>query len=135
MSKKNIFLLIIGLLILGTITTVVLQSSGSASVPTGPGKYDAFAQCLKAKGLTFYGAFWCPHCQAQKKLFGSSVQYLPYVECSTPDGQSQTPVCIAKDITSYPTWELPDGTRIPNENEAGVTLATLAAKSSCQLPQ
>lgn len=132
MTQKNIFLLVIGLLILGTIATVLLQSP---SVPAGPGKYDTFAQCLKDKGAIFYGAFWCPHCQDQKELFGSSAKYLPYVECSTPDGSAQTKECIDKKIEGYPTWELADGTRIPNENGAGVTLETLSAKTSCPLPQ
>jgi hypothetical protein len=132
MSKKNILFLIIVILVLGVITAVLLQSS---STPTGPGKYDAFAQCLKDKGAILYGAFWCPHCQAQKALFGSSAKFLPYVECSTPDGQNQTKECTDKGITSYPTWILKDGTVIPDENEAGVSLTTLAAKTSCILPQ
>jgi thiol-disulfide isomerase/thioredoxin len=132
-NNVKIFASVIGLLILGTIATVLLQSN-SSSVPPGPGKLDAFATCLKDKGATFYGAFWCPHCQAEKKLFGSSAHLLPYVECSTPDASGQTQICIDKNITSYPTWILADGTRLPTENEAGVTLQTLAAKTSCQLP-
>ena len=96
-----------------------------------PGKYDTFAQCLKNKGLVFYGAFWCPHCQAQKADFGSSAQYLPYVECSTPDGQSQTQACIDKNITAYPTWEFPDGSRQTGE----LSLSELASKSGCSLTQ
>jgi thiol-disulfide isomerase/thioredoxin len=47
-----------------------------------PGKYDAFAQCISDSGAKFYGAYWCPHCQAQKLLFGKSVEKLPYVECA-----------------------------------------------------
>jgi thiol-disulfide isomerase/thioredoxin len=134
MNNVKIFFTIIGLLILGVITTVILRA-GEGSVPIAPGKYDAFAMCLKDKGATFYGAFWCPHCQAQKKLFGTSARLLPYVECSTADAQGQTQICIDKKIEGYPTWELADGTRLPVENEAGVTLATLAAKTSCELPQ
>jgi len=34
-----------------------------------PGFYDEFAQCLTDKGVKMYGAYWCPHCQAQKALF------------------------------------------------------------------
>lgn len=128
----KIFVLIIGLLILGTIATVLLQSN---STPPGPGKYDAFATCLKDKGAVFYGAFWCPHCQEQKKLFGSAAKFLPYVECSTADGQGQAQICKDAKIESYPTWKLADGTEIPNENGAGVSLETLAAKTSCVLPQ
>ena len=76
---------------------------------SGPGKLDGFAQCLKDKGATFFGAFWCPHCQNQKKLFGRSVAKLPYIECSTPDGKGQLPICIDQKIEGYPTWEFADG--------------------------
>ncbi len=126
MSNKNIFFSIIGLLILGTIGAILLQSP---SVPAGPGQYDTFAQCLKDKGATFYGAFWCPHCQAQKELFGSSVKYLPYVECSTADGSGQTQICIDKKIESYPTWEFTDGSRLTGE----IPLQQLSDKTSCPL--
>ena len=133
-NNIKIFLSVIGLLILGVVATVILRG-GVNTGPVEPGKYDAFATCLKDKGAVFYGAFWCPHCQAQKKLFGTSAKLLPYVECSTADASGQLPICIAKKIESYPTWELADGTRIPTENSAGVTLETLAAKTSCELPK
>lgn len=135
-NTKNIkiFLSIIGLLIVASIAGFIIQSK-QASVPIPPGKYDTFAQCLKSSGATFYGAFWCPHCKAQKAMFGTSVQYLPYVECSTPDGSGQTQICIDKKIASYPTWILADGTRLPVESEAGVSLQTLSAKTNCPLPQ
>lgn len=130
MKNKNakIFILIIGLLILGTVGLVSLNSN---SVPPGPGKYDTFATCLKDKGATFYGAFWCPHCQAQKKLFGTSQKLLPYVECSFPNGQSQTQICKDKKIEGYPTWEFADGSRLNGE----IPLQQLADKTSCVLPQ
>ena len=75
----KIFVSIIILLVLGTITTVVMRMD--STVPVGPGKYDAFATCLKDEGAVFYGAFWCTHCQATKKMFGASQKLLPYVEC------------------------------------------------------
>ena len=128
MNNKKIFILIIGVLILGTIGTVLLRSG---STPTGPGKYDTFATCLKEKGTTFYGAFWCPHCQSQKKLFGSSVKLLPYVECSTADASGQTQICKDKKIEGYPTWEFADGSRLNGE----IPLQQLADKTSCVLPQ
>ena len=127
MENKKIFFLIIGLLIVGTIATVLLQSN---STPPGPGKYDAFATCLKDRGAVFYGAFWCPHCQSQKKLFGLSQKFLPYVECSLSSGQGQTQLCRDKNIASYPTWEFADGSRLTGE----IPLATLAEKTGCVLP-
>jgi uncharacterized membrane protein len=53
----------------------------------------------------FYGASWCPHCKQQKEMFGSSVDRVPYIECSP--GGPRAPVAQAcKDarIESYPTW-------------------------------
>ena len=97
-----------------------------------PGKYDSFAQCMKDKGVVFYGAFWCPHCQATKKQFGNSEKLLPYVECSTPDGQSQTQICIDKGVKQYPTWTRPsDDTRITGEH----TMQELSDFSGCALPK
>ncbi|MEI6280815.1 MAG: hypothetical protein WCP17_02325 [bacterium] len=128
MSKNiKIFISIIVFLVLGTVASILLRPS---PIPVGPGKYDVFATCLKDKGAIFYGAFWCPHCQAQKKLFGSSVKFLPYVECSTPDGSAQTQICIDKKITGYPTWAFTDGSELSGE----VSFAQLAEKTSCVLP-
>ena len=52
-------------------------------VKPGPSNLEPFAQCLKEEGAVFYGAFWCPHCQRTKAMFGSAAASLPYVECST----------------------------------------------------
>ncbi len=108
--------------------------------PGKPGKYDDFAKCIKNAGVTFFGAFWCPHCQAQKARFGKSAEYLPYVECSNPDGQTQTQVCKDNNITTYPTWDFPTttspmGSTTPYLRHVGeMELVDLAAKTSCLLP-
>jgi thiol-disulfide isomerase/thioredoxin len=123
---------LIGIVFLGLVAWLIIT-------PGKPSKYDDFAKCINDKEtVTFFGAFWCPHCQAQKARFGKSAKYLPYVECSTPDGQGQLQVCIDKGITTYPTWEFASGTtatatsteRIVGEME----LADLAAKTECKLP-
>ncbi len=95
-----------------------------------PSNLDGFTQCLKSSGATFYGAFWCPHCQEQKKEFGSAAKFLPYVECSTPDNK-QTQICIDQKIEEYPTWIFKDGSKQTGKME----LADLAAKTKCSLPQ
>lgn len=128
-NNAKIFLIIIGVLFLGMVATVLIRSNGVKN--TAPGKYDEFATCLKDKGATFYGAFWCPHCQATKKLFGTSQKLLPYVECSTPDGNAQTQICIDKGVKSYPTWEFADLSRLTGE----IPFEQLAEKTSCVLPQ
>lgn len=99
--------------------------------PGKPGKYDSFAQCLGNNGAKFYGAFWCPHCQEQKAKFGSSAKLLPYVECSTPDGQGQLPLCTDAGIQGYPTWEFADGSR----KSGTLSLEELGQLTSCALPQ
>ena len=133
-NQVKIFISIIGLLILGTIAAVLFQSH-SSNTPAVPGKYDAFATCLKDKGATFYGAFWCPHCQAQEKTFEASRQTLEkiglYVECSTADATGQLKVCTDKGIKSYPTWTFADGSTLGGE----IPLQQLADKTSCALPQ
>ncbi|MBI2610988.1 hypothetical protein HYW60_03585 [Candidatus Kaiserbacteria bacterium] len=116
----------------GIILLLVVAAIGvSLFSKTGPGNLDSFAQCLKDKGAVFYGAFWCPHCQNTKNMFGASAKLLPYVECSTPDGKSQLQACVDKKIENYPTWEFADGSRLTGER----TLQELADKTGCTLPE
>ena len=124
-TKFFIIFTVIVILIIGGLGVFMNRSKFSSP------KYDAFAQCLSDSGAKFYGTFWCTHCQNQKKLFGSSKQYLPYVECSTPDGQNQTQICKDKNIEGYPTWIFKDETRLSGE----IPLETLAEKTQCVLPQ
>ena len=129
-NKIKTFLSIVGLLIVGVVITAVIRGDGRDG-QVELGKYDSFATCLQDKGAVFYGAFWCSHCQAQKKMFGSSAKLLPYVECSTLDAKSQTQVCIDKGVSSYPTWEFADGSRLNGE----IALSVLAEKTGCVLPE
>ncbi|MBI4272517.1 hypothetical protein HY621_01545 [Candidatus Uhrbacteria bacterium] len=122
-------------------TKIILFSLGGIVIAAGiyafalseskPSPLDDFARCLKDKGATFYGAFWCPHCQNQKKMFGKSAKLLPYVECSTADGKGQLPACTEKKIDGYPTWEFADSSRESGE----VSLEKLAEKTGCTLHQ
>lgn len=97
-----------------------LFSKGTPSI-SNPA-LDQFAQCLAQKNVTMYGAYWCPHCQAQKKLFGDSFKYIRYVECT-----EETKACEEKGIKGYPTWIFEDGSRIEGE----VTFSQLSQKTSC----
>lgn len=93
-----------------------------------PGPYDNLAQCLTEQGAKFYGTFWCPFCQQQKKAFAKSANKLPYIECSTPDKKTLQ-ICVDAEIENYPTWIFPDGSI-----EKGVrTPEYLAEKMSCPL--
>ena len=115
------------LVVLGVILVVVFL----VIAPEKSGKLDQFATCLKEKGAQFYGAFWCPHCQNQKALFGRSAKKLPYIECSMPDTKSQLQICKDKGISTYPTWDFSDGERITGV----INLESLSQKTGCELPQ
>ncbi len=104
----------------GLIALLVVQANK-------PGKYDTVAQCINDSGAKFYGAFWCPHCQATKAMFGKSAKKLPYIECSQPSGKGQLPICDEAGITGYPTWRFADGSELAGER----TIVELAAKTNC----
>lgn len=97
---------------------------------TKPSELDGFAQCINNSGAKFYGTFWCSHCANQKKMFGSAVKYLPYVECSSSDGQEQLQVCKDNKIEGYPTWIFADGSILTGE----LSLQKLSEKTACPLP-
>jgi hypothetical protein len=107
----------------------VLLAAAYLILTNAPGQYDAFASCVGKSGAKIYGAYWCPHCNDQKHMFGNSWRFIGYVECSTPDGKNQTEACAAAGIKSYPTWVFKDGTR----NMGAMSFEELAAKTDCPL--
>ena len=119
MSKTKLtFTLIATLLVLGGFFIYRSRNSEASNL-------DEFAKCLSEKNITMYGAEWCPHCQNEKKAFGSSFQYVNYVEC--PDNPN---LCVEKGVKGYPTWIFPDGKKL--QGEQGIT--KLSRESGCELP-
>lgn len=90
-----------------------------------PAIYDEFATCLKDSGTKFFGTFWCPHCRNQKAMFGKSAKLLPYIECSTANGQGTLQICKDANITGYPTWVFPEPT---------ITIASEKQPVECAVP-
>jgi len=94
-------------------------------------KYDAFAKCLVTKNARMYGLYWCPHCADQKREFGSSFQYVPYIECASEnDPHELTPACKAAGVKLFPSWQF--GADPPKEGV--LTLQELSQKTGCSLP-
>jgi len=85
---------------------------------------DAFARCLTEKGFKMYGTNTCPHCNAQKEMFGESFKLIDYTGC---DEDQQA--CIDAEIVGVPAWDFPGGERLLGAQE----LSVLAEKSGCQL--
>lgn len=77
--------------------------------------YPELTACLDKNQIVMFGASWCPHCAAQKQLFGRSVKSMPYFECSKNGVQVQE--CSDRDIMSYPTWQFQEKTfaQLPKE--------------------
>ena len=78
---------------------LILSSVFISACSRGPGEYDTFAQCLTEKGATMYGTEWCGHCKDQKADFGSSFQYVNFVDCD-----KQKSLCVTEGVKGYPTW-------------------------------
>ena len=103
-------------------------AGAGSSVPTSTtaaAPLDDFAKCLTQKGLAMYGLYSCPHCQAEKALFGSSFQYVKYVECSADPNE-----CTAKNVDAVPTWIESNGQRLVGTQ----SLQALSQASGCELP-
>ena len=117
--SKNLLIIVMIILAVIVMTFVVRYLSYK--------NYDNLAKCLTQKGVKMYGAYWCPHCIAQKKMFGSSWQYMDYVECEVANSREQAEVCQQVGIGSYPTWVFPEGQRIERE----ISIDNLAKLSGC----
>jgi hypothetical protein len=73
----------------------------ACSKPQDDGKFDGFATCLTEKNAIMYGTEWCSHCQNQKKMFGSSFEYVNFVDCD-----ANPTACDVAGVTGYPTWQI-----------------------------
>lgn len=91
-------------------------------------QYGEFAKCISEKGAKMHGAFWCSACAEQKSRFGNSFEHVNYIECSNPD-KSQNAICNAAGISSYPTWEFADGSRM----QGVLSMQQLSEKTGCSL--
>lgn len=74
----------------------------------------SLAKYMTGKGMVMYGAYWCAHCQNQKKIFGNAFKYVDYVECDASGPSANPDECIAKGIEGYPTWTY-DGQKYSGE--------------------
>ena len=65
------------------------------------------AKYLTDNGVVKYSAYWCPNCYDQAKIFGKEAyKKLNVVECARDGKNSQTQLCIDKNIEGFPSWEI-----------------------------
>lgn len=124
MNMKNTFVLV-GVIALVIVAVILLAVFAGGSAKSNLA-LDAFARCLASKNITMYGAYWCSHCQNEKKAFGNSFKFVPYVECT-----QETAKCTAAGIQGFPTWVFPDGKRLIGEQG----LYRISEQSGCPLSQ
>lgn len=126
MNNKTIIFITIGVAVIVAVIGAAWYAAGiGTDNNTEPKNYDTFAKCLTEKGVVMYGTDWCPHCKNEKARFGSSFQYVTYVECSKEPKQ-----CIEAGVKGVPSWIFPDGRKF--EGEQG--LQKLSEESGCPLP-
>jgi len=85
----------------GIVAPPVTTTSGPAQL--------ALARHLREIGAKEYGAYWCPHCQDQKMLFGKEAAALiDYIECDPRGQNSRAQLCqaAAANVKGFPTWEI-----------------------------
>ena len=65
------------------------------------------AKYLSDNGVVKYSAYWCPNCLTQGELFGKKAyEELNVIECARDGKNSQTQLCIDKNIEGFPSWEI-----------------------------
>jgi len=126
-TKPIIITILVALVALaGMVTLSHLENSPEYSLT----ELESLADCLADSGAKFYGAYWCTHCQAQKRDFGEAAGRLPFVECAVPGSDDQAQECKDAGITSYPTWEFADG----GITMGRIPLSQLAERAQCEFP-
>ena len=73
MEKKTTISIVVFTVVVLGIVALMSMVAGGAKTST---KYNDLVQCMQQKGVKFYGAFWCPHCQRQEAMLGMSRQTL-----------------------------------------------------------
>ncbi len=123
--KKYILFISIGIIVLASVVAFMQW----AARPKPTAALEGFAECLTAKGVKMYGAYWCPHCQNQKEIFGDSFKHITYIECASNENLKKK-TCEQAGIQGFPTWVFADGSRLEGEK----SLEILSEKSQCALP-
>jgi cyclophilin family peptidyl-prolyl cis-trans isomerase len=114
---------------IGATSLTAMATSGQTAEGEAAPDLVAFAKALTQAGTKYFTAAWCPHCNQQKALFEDGSTYLNAIEVTNPD-RTLNAIGIANNITSFPTWEFPDGTRLTGMQ----TLATISQRAGVAIP-
>ena len=94
--------------------------------------YSSFAQCLAEKGTFMYGSSRCAVCAKTRVMFGPSFQYITEIECYPGKENSQTELCLEKNIAGTPTWVIEqDGVEV-KRHTGFLSIEELKEFSGCE---
>jgi uncharacterized membrane protein/glutaredoxin len=100
------FVILSGLIVGIVIFSSIFLQSNRLSASSDNTWQAGLAKHLTEIGATMYGSYRCPHCTAQKELFGEAFKYISYVECDPTAKMANSALCQEKGIRGYPTWEI-----------------------------
>ncbi len=120
-SPSTYLFVVAGAIAIGLIGLAVFKDKA-------PSAFTPLAQCMTKNGAKMYGAWWCPHCEEQRRAFGNAFSDINYIECSPNQTRVMSPFCQQEGIKGFPTWRFADGTELGGEQ----TVETLAQKTGCE---
>jgi cyclophilin family peptidyl-prolyl cis-trans isomerase len=129
---SNVFISSTGSLANGAALSESLQMRGGEGLTAEGEPADdlvGFAKALAATTTVLYGADWHTGTTDQRQLFQDGAKYLPFVNATNPN-RSPNQTASQNNITVYPTWAFPDGSRL----EGVQSLATISLRSGVAIP-
>ena len=92
----------------------------------------ALADCLTKKGWVMYASNTCSVCRAQRQAFGAAFSSITEIECNPHAPDSQTKLCVERNILRFPTWILEKDSQKVEPLEGFHSLEDLASLSGCR---
>lgn len=132
---SKLHLWIFAAIILFTLPVIVYNTTNLGAKPksmpiTSIKNLGAFVNCVENNAI-MYGDDSCPHCQHQKKIFGTFMTKLRYVRC-----ESEPDACNDRKIEGMPTWIRVDHSGVELSRHVGVMeLPELSEWIGCPLEE
>ncbi len=95
--------------------------------------HSELAQCISKQGVNMYGSFRCSVCAKTRAMFSDSFQYINEIECHPQGENSQTALCLEKDLEGTPTWILEPNGKEQKRHTGFLNLEELAEFSGCDM--
>jgi len=116
------------------VVVLVLVALVLFNIPTSQDvDYESLAKCVNDKGVNMYGSFRCGVCAKTRAMFGDAFQYINEIECHPQGENSQTELCLDKEIEGTPTWILEPNGEEEDRRIGFLTAVELAEFAGCEI--